>query len=551
MPRFFSPRRARLFAALMLVSLIQLGTAVAVAAVVGELFRQIIEGQSAGQAQGLILAAAITATALGEFARRKLTEALGLDYAKSVRLALFEQLLRRPVRGPKPRSKGSQLLPFVGDLTALRLWWADGVARGSSAALIALGIACWLFATDWVLGLWVAGLTLATLAAMALIARPYFEATSAQRSLRGAMTALISDRISGAHAVMGMGGLRREMNQTERRVDRMNSASLRRAGWSGTMRGLVAAFPLASIMVLLHIATSGSGAGAIAPHEIAGLLTLIGMLAASVADLGRAVELAIPARISGKRLLARLTEIDPIVVGDKQDIAESKAIASIAALTIARGGQPFDATLHKGDILALDARAGGEPGQLTGLLAGLQPPEAGEVRICGQHAIGLGQRQRRQWIGIAAPWAGLLQGKLADSLTYRMRRGSGLDELPALMDRLGIAHLADRDGKPLPLRLRDEGSALPPSDLAAIRILRAVIGRPRLLLLDRATHDLTARQVEGLATILSGWRGVVVMAAERPELRALANRSWAVSATTIEETGGGNDVAEIHPLRTA
>ncbi|WP_284123977.1 ABC transporter ATP-binding protein [Parerythrobacter aestuarii] len=545
MPGFLSPTRARLLAFLLLVSMAQLGTAVAAAGMVGELFRRMIAGEPAADGLSAILAGAIVVTACTEFGRRRLTEALGLDYAKSVRLALFERLIRRPVRGSRPRSKGSQLLPFVGDLTALRLWWADGMARGSSSAMIALGVIAWFFSTDLTLGAWFAGGTAATLAAMALIARPYFNATRRQRSRRGAMTALISDRIGAAHTVLGMGGVRRELNQTERRIDRMNGASLARAGWSGAMRGLVAAFPFASVLVLLHLAAAGAGTGNTIMHEFAGLLTLAGILSASIADLGRAIELAIPARIAGKRLRDRLAEVVPIERGEKTGRGKNAAIVGIDRLSLVPGSRGFTAELNPGDIVSL---AGADAKGLVEVLAGLQPPPAGEVCIKGRPIIGLGQRQRRQWVGIAAPWVPLLLGQLGENLLFRMRQRDGIAELPKLMEQMGLSHLLDAGGTPIALRLQDQAHALSPADLAAIKLVRAMIGAPKLLLLDRAAQDLAPAQLTGLARIISKWRGVVVMTGEPQELGALCNRRWVISDNGIEDTGEESNVATVHPM---
>ncbi|EAP90256.1 putative ABC transporter transmembrane subunit [Oceanicaulis sp. HTCC2633] len=535
-----------MFALLMLVSLIQLAIAVAVAGLVGELFRQLLEDASVGQAHLPLLGGAILATVLAEFARRRLTEALGLDYALSVRMVLLERLLRRTVRGPKPRSRGSQLLPFVGDLTALRMWWADGIARGSSAALIATGILGWLFFKNITLGWWVLAWSGATLALMVAIARPYHRATSRQRRLRGSMTALISDRVAAAHSVMGMGGMRRELNRTEKRIGRMNAASMKRATWSGSMRGLAAAFPLAGFFILLQLAASGSRAGAIAPYEIAGLLTLMGILAGSVADIGRAIELAIPARISGRRLHGRLSEIEPVMPDNATGKAATKAILQLDAFALSPKASGFSAKARKGDIIALEGGPDDDPGRMIEAIAGLQPPAQGELTVSGRQAIGLGQRQRRQWLGIAAAWTPILQGKLPENLFYRMRRGAGLDEIEPLMRKLGLAHLCGQDGQPIALSLREEGSKLSPQDLAAVRLVRALIGSPRLLLLDRATHDLTEAQLRGLAEIIAGWRGVVVMVADSPEIRALCNRCWRIADTGIVEVESSASVTPLH-----
>ena len=182
MPPFFAARRAVLFALLLLVTMVQLATAVGAAGMVSELFRHLMAGQQPGNQLAGSLVLALTVIVAMELARRLLSEALGLGYAHDVRLALLEHLLRRPVRSGRARSRGSQLLPFVGDLTALRLWWSDGIARGSSAALIGAGIIAWLVRIDPALGWWMAGLALGSLVLMAAMAGPYYLAECRQSS---------------------------------------------------------------------------------------------------------------------------------------------------------------------------------------------------------------------------------------------------------------------------------------------------------------------------------------------------------------------------------
>lgn len=539
-----------MLALLLLVTLVQLATAVGVSGLVSELFRHLMAAEAPARGLSTMLAGAVALTAGTELVRRLLTEALGLDYARDVRLALFERLLRRPVRGTRARSRGSQLLPFVGDLTALKQWWSDGIAKGSSSAIISLGIIAWLFRINGTLGWWMAGLTLIVLALMAAIAGPYFVATRSQRTARGTLTALLSDRIAAAHSIMAMGGVQRELGQTRGRIDRMNRASIRRAGWSGAMRGLLAAFPLASIAVIVHLAMGGDRSGAAIPaHAVAGLLTLAGLLGASLADIGRALELAIPARIAGHRLRARMDEIDPIVVDTRGAAQRKRAVLALDGLALATRAQGFSTRLGTGDVVQLE---GPHAGLLIEVLAGMLGPASGQVLVCGRSATGLGQRQRRQWLGVAAPWVPLLQDGLEANLLMRMRRGAGREELPGLLQALHLAHLLDDKGLLLAQRLRDEGDGLEPRDKAAIRLIRALIGQPRLLLLDRSTRDLDAGQIAGLGGLLQGWPGVIVLAGESPEITALASRRWTVSGSRITETipssGEDRHVAAIHPL---
>jgi len=544
MPPFLTPVRARLFALLLAISLAQLAVGVAAASLVSDLFRVISAGLPVATERLALLGGTIVLVALAELARRLATESLGLDYARSVRLFLFERMLRRPFHGARPRSRGSELLPFVGDLTALRQWWSDGVARGSSAAFICVGLCCWIgWQYRW-LGLAVGLMAVGYLAALALAARPYAAATCRQRTLRGTMTALISDRLGAAHTILGMGGLKRELNAIDRRILRMNRASIDRARWSGVIRGIAATVPLTGALLLL----ANAGSYAIAPHEIVGLLTLTGLLGGALADIARAAELAVPARISGERLRSRIDEIEPVRTSHEPRGDARHRPLRLDGLRLGPGHEPFDAKLAKGNVVLVDGAPGVDKSRLMAMIAGLQPTAAGSIRIAGREAASLGHRHRREHIGIAARWVPLLQSSLGANLGYRLRKGGGNADLPALMARMGLAHLVKADGKPAEIRIRDQGSGLAASAIAAVRIVRAAIGDPLLLVLDDADRDLTELQVHGLAELVARWRGVVVMTTDNPELRGLASHRWTIGTSRISATGPVARAAEIHEL---
>jgi ABC-type iron transport system FetAB ATPase subunit len=247
-----------------------------------------------------------------------------------------------------------------------------------------------------------------------------------------------------------------------------------------------------------------------------------------------------------------MDEIDPIVVDARGAAQRKRAVLALDGLALATRAQGFSTRLRAGDVVQLE---GPHAGLLIEVLAGMLGPASGQVLVSGRSATGLGQRQRRQWLGVAAPWAPLLQDGLEDNLLVRMRRGAGREELPGLLQAFHLAHLLDDQGQLLAQRLREEGDGLEPRDKAAIRLIRVLIGQPRLLLLDRSTRDLDAGQIAGLRGLLKGWPGVIVLAGESPEITALATRRWTVSGSHITETmptsGEDRHVAAIHPLHPA
>ena len=117
MPRFFASQRRWLFCLLMLLGFAQVGLAVFAASFLDRIY---VGNSRSNSVESTLLASPffdicglLLAIGLAEFLRRWLTESLGLDYAKDVRMALFERLIRKPYIGGKVRSRGNVLPPII------------------------------------------------------------------------------------------------------------------------------------------------------------------------------------------------------------------------------------------------------------------------------------------------------------------------------------------------------------------------------------------------------------------------------------------------------
>lgn len=542
MPDFLTSRRRRLFILLILLSLGQVALAVWAAGAMDEIFAGHARPAAAPVMPALDatvrIVIVLAGIGLAEFCRRWLTEALGLDYTQEVRLTLFERHLRKPVQGGKTRSRGNVLLPFVGDLTALRSWWADGVARGCSAIAVAAGICIFLLATRPVLGAAMVCVLLGASGIFALLASPYANATRRQRRSRGALTGLISDRIAAAHSVFGLGGLQRELQLVQKKMTRLNQDSLQRAQWSGAIRATTAIAPvLASFLALVSLRIGPVAPGA--THNVVGPLLLAGLLGNCIADLARAIELAIPGRIAMRRIETRLQEITPLRLGAATQSAArpapAGALLELRNLRLANWSSPFSTTCAAGDIVLVDGPVGSGKSTLLAILGGMQPAPRGRVRVLGQPASRLPQRTRREHLGFAADNLPLLQASLAGNIRYRLREPIDDDALAQLIQACALSRYLAADGSIIGKTVRDGGANLPQADVAAIKVVRAMAGRPDILILDDVLDRLAPGAEAAMPQLFAGWPGTILLTSAQPRWRSLANRHWSLSGDGIEE----------------
>ena len=176
------------------------------------------------------------------------------------------------------------------------------------------------------------------------------------------------------------------------------------------------------------------------------------------------------------------------------------ALLEIHNLGFSRGGRPilsgFDMRMEAGEHLLLLGASGSGKTSLLNLVAGLLTPDEGSIRIAGTdmpRQPAARDALRRRHIGIIFQTLRLVSAlSLRGNLQLAARlAGRPADDIPALLDRLGIAHRADA----LPRQL-SHGEA------QRAAIARALIARPALLLADEPTSALDDGNAREAARLL-------------------------------------------------
>lgn len=530
--------RRRLFAALLAAALIQALAAVAAAWCVQHLFDGLIGGaQARDQDLRLLGGGFAAAAALGfamEIVQRRLGEALALAYTAEVRLALFDrQLLGGASRGRR-QSHGAALLPFVGDLTALKQWVGSGLAR-SAAALITLSALLLILA--WRSPILAAALA-ATLGALTLallaLGRPYDGAVREVRRRRGALAGFVSGRLAGATAVRAMARVETERGKLAARTDALNRASGRRAWFSGALRatGLLAQSLL--VLVTLLVGLREILGQRLTPGEVVGALALVGLLGAAVADIARGLEIWYPARTSRERIAEALRPAPRTRARrSKKGVAPAPGLV-LTGLALPPVLAEISASALPGDVVRIDGAAGSGKSSLLGAIAQLVGHPAREISFEGQPLAALSARSLRRTIGFASPALPLLRGSLGMNLRYRHPE-PGPEDLADILSGCGLDRLVARLPRGLGSPLADNGANLSTGERQALLLGRALLGAPPLLLLDSIDSHLDPDAIRWLAARLRAYPGIVLMTASRPELAAAATRIWRLDQGRLTE----------------
>lgn len=527
-PVLAGARRA-LFAGLLAVAAGRAGVAGFLAWCVQHLFDRLMRHDLAAPDSAPWIAAAAGSAGLMflvEAGQRRLTEGLGASYAADVRLALFRHMLRLPPRSILRRQPGVLMLPFVGDLTALRQWVSDGLARNVAALATTACLLVWLSFTSVWLSLAIGAIFLAFAALTLGLSRPLDEAVREVRRRRGALSGFVSGRLAAIATIASMGRDRTEIRKASDRIAALNGAVMRRAWLVGGLRGLVHGGSALLAVVTLLIGGLEVAANRMTAGEVVGALSLVSLLGGAMRDLGRAFELRVPGRVALGRIERIMSEPErPAPRKRRARQAADDRLLAIEDLYVGDVLGGVTAQAGPGEVILLEGPGGGGKSTLINAIAGLAPPDRGRILLLGRRLADLSPARTRHALGLASPSAPLLPGTLGMNIRYRCPAAPA-EAVAELVAQLGLEPLLDRQPEGLETKVADVDTELSTGEHQALLVARALLGRPSLLLLDSVDSHLSPEVLIALAAIVRNYPGSVIMTATRPPLTALATTRW-------------------------
>ncbi|WP_118161651.1 peptidase domain-containing ABC transporter [Nostoc sphaeroides] len=169
--------------------------------------------------------------------------------------------------------------------------------------------------------------------------------------------------------------------------------------------------------------------------------------------------------------------------------------------------------IHSGQMVALVGRSGSGKTTISKLVLGLYPPTDGKVLIDGHDITSLSLRSLREQVGVVDQDTFLFGGTIRENISLA-HPGATLAEI------IEAARLAGADEfiKKLPMgyetQIGEGGGMLSGGQRQRIAIAKALLGNPKLLILDEATSHLDAESERiiqtNLNTILKGRTTLVI-----------------------------------------
>lgn len=478
---------------------------------------------------GLALALGV-AEAVLFFARRYAMATAALGVETDLRRDLFAHVQRLPVSFHDRWPSGQLLSRLTTDLSTIRRFVGFGVVfliANSTAALVILVLLVHLH--PW-LGLFVV-LTMAPL----VVATRRFELRYSRdarhaQDLTGDLATSVEESALGIRVIKSYGRRPHMLAGFSADAQRLRAAELvkiRTLGWfwallEGLPQLVLAGVTFGGVLVLAH--------GGMTIGQLIAFLTLYLRLIWPIVSLGWLLALAQEAASAARRIFEVL-DTKPTIL-DPPSPPRGRRAATLAFRgvhfrysdaheQVLRG---VDLEVAEGETVALVGAVGSGKTTLTALVPRLHDVTSGSVLIGGVDVRDLSLDELRGSVSTAFEDATLFSASVRENLVLGR---PGISEAD-VAEALEVAQAAFAYALPygLDTRIGEQGLSLSGGQRQRLALARAVLGRPRVLVLDDPLSALdvhTEAQVEAaLRRVLAGSTALVV--AHRPSTVLLADR---------------------------
>lgn len=471
------------------------------------------------------------------------TESAGYNVVQRIRLELYDHLTRLPPRSVLRSSRGALLLRFTGDLSMFRTWISRGLARGIVSAVNVLAIIGLLFFLDVRIGLVAAGVLMIGAALSALRGDRVRRAVQAVRWRRSLVASNVAEQIGSLASVQlfrrDAGERARFRTQTEDLTRSLHRVVRERSG----LRFVSSATASAVMVGVIAMGSHEIVRGRITIGTIVAAISALRFASGPVRDLGQSHEYWQASQVSKRKLrdfFARASHEDP---PNAPGLVVRSGEIVVRGVTVKGALDGVEVTARGGEMLAIVGPNGAGKSTLLNAIMQLVVPKEGDVLIDGQPIAECRRRSVYRHVGMMSPELPLMRGSLRRNLLYRFPDADDEE-----IERVVLACRLDeipRDGSdPLSMWLTEGGMNVSPGHRQRIALARAILGSPRILVLDEPTANLDDASKEVVRRVLVRYRGTVVVATSDCAGAALADQVCRLDTGCVVESLSGEEYRE-------
>lgn len=510
--------------------------------------KAVIDGPIADSDARGLLAFGLFATGLGVieallmFLRRWVVSKATNGVETGIRLDLYDKLQRLPMSFHSRWQSGQLLSRIMNDLATIRRFLGFGLLFIIMSVLQIAVVTILLLSMYWPLGLVVA-VSAVPISWMCL--RNEREYTRLSRKIQdevGDVASTVEEGAYGLRVIKSFGRAAHMFDTFDARSRQLYDTSMERVRLSAKFWTFLEVIPTAALIVVLGFGAVAAAQGQLTLGSLVAFITLMLSLVWPVAALGFLLAMTQEAFTAADRIM-EIFDAEVDIVDGTQTLGNPQGRIQFDDVAFRFPDSAVDTLRHvnleivPGETVAIVGATGSGKTILTQLVPRLYDVTAGSVRIDGVDVRDLSLRQLRTIVATAFEDPTLFSMSARENLTLGRPDASDAD----IAEAVEVAQAQFVYDLPwgLDTRIGEQGMSLSGGQRQRLALARAVLSRPRVLVLDDTLSALDihteALVEEALQRVLVGVTGIVV--AHRASTVLLADRVAVLSGGTLSHVG--------------
>ncbi|MGX5186100.1 ABC transporter ATP-binding protein [Streptomyces avermitilis] len=465
-----------------------------------------------------------------------------------MRADLYRHLQRLPVAFHDRWASGQLLSRGTTDLMLLRMFLAFPLTfLLVNGVTILVGVIIMLV-QDWTLGLVILGPAIPVVIMCALFERRYAEVARLAQDQVGDLTTVVEESVLGIRIVKGFGRHRSQARAFRELTRTLRGTELAKARLLAAIWAVIVTLPELAIGAALVLGTIQVADGGLSAGTLVAFLSTALALRWPVDSIGFLLAMSQEAATATERYF-EVMDAEP---------ESADAVAAPAAPAGADGlrfhdvrfrypDAPSDAPpvldrvdlhIRPGETMALVGATGTGKTTLTALIPRLHEVTSGRITLDGEDITAMPRQTLRELVAVAFEEPTLFSATVGENVLMGADDSAGEQELDRAL-AVAQADFAHALPQGTATQVGEQGLSLSGGQRQRLALARAVVGRPRFLVLD---DPLSALDVHTEAAVEAALRRVLaettaLVVAHRPSTVLLADRVALLSGGRIAAVG--------------
>ncbi|MEU9213506.1 ABC transporter ATP-binding protein [Streptomyces sp. NPDC048415] len=473
-----------------------------------------------------------------------------------MRAGLFRHLQRLPVAFHDRWASGQLLSRGTTDLMLLRMFLAFPLTfLLVNGVTILVGVAIML-AQEWTLGLVLLAPAVPVVIVCWLFERRYSEVARRAQDQVGDLTTVVEESVLGIRIIKGFGRHRSQARAFRELSGSLRGTELVKARLLASIWAVIVTLPELAIGAALVLGTCQVADGRLSAGTLVAFLSTALALRWPIDSIGFLLAMSQEAATATERYF-EVMDAEPETETSKGGEAVTDSGLRFHSVQFRYPDAPADATsvleridlhIRPGESMALVGATGTGKTTLTALVPRLHEVTSGRITLDGRDITAMPREELRELVAVAFEEPTLFSATVGENVLMGAEDTAGQAELDRAL-AVAQADFAHALPQGTATQVGEQGLSLSGGQRQRLALARAVVGRPRFLVLD---DPLSALDVHTEAAVEAALRRVLaettaLIVAHRPSTVLLADRVALLSGGRIAAVGTHHELLRTNP----